>query len=306
MSNVPIASDGADPAAVGRKLATALPARPRTVAGLLAFVPVTLAMVVRIWNNAPGGLPAEVHAARPAISALAVVGPASAAVVLAVATDEDAIRVGLLSVGVFGLLGGFVEGAAMAAIGAVVGGGVVAIGTHLGVPRDWRTGRKAVVAATILGGAVVSLTATSGVDPATLRPLGSTVALLGLAATPALVNPRLPEVGIGAAGFGVVIVIGTGAPYVTGGVVLVAGAVVGASLLVIALGVAGALTATAATLRTRRPARALGALTLLAAGVPATVPRALGVVVGLVLLAGVIGGNAADPGDPEVTGDGGR
>ncbi|MEF8757953.1 MAG: hypothetical protein V5A33_06925, partial [Halobacteriales archaeon] len=249
MSNVPIAWDGADPASVGRKLASALPARPRTIAGLLAFVPVALATLVRVWNNAPGGLPADVHAARPAISALAVVGPASAAVVLAVATDEDAIRVGLLSVGVFGFLGGFVEGAAVAAIGAVVGGTAVAIGTHLGAPRDWRTGRKVVVASTILGATAVSLAATSGVDPATLRPVGSTVALLGLAATPALVRPRLPEVGIGAAGFGVVIVLGTGAPYVTGAVALVAGGVVGASLLAIALGVAGALTATAATLR---------------------------------------------------------
>lgn len=305
--NAPIATDGPDLSTVRRRVATALPAGPGTVAGLLAFVPGALVLVVRAWNNAPAALPPAVHAARPALSALAILGPALAAIVLAVAVDEDAIRVGLLSVGVFGLLGGFVEGAALAAIGAIVGGSAVAVGTHLGVHRNWQVGPKAIVAAGILAATVVSLAATSGVDPARLRPLGSTVALLGLAATPLFVRPGLPEVGIGAAGFAVTIVVGTAAPYVTGGVVLVAGAVVGASLLVIALGIAGALTATAATLRDRQFAPALGVLTLLAAGVPATIPRALGVVVGLVLLVGIAGTDAAGTDrDPEGAGDAGR
>lgn len=288
MRNAQVSSDGTDFATALRQVAMALPVSLRAIAGLLAFVPLSLVLGVRVWNNAPMALPPAVHVARPALLGLVVLGPGLAAIVLAIATDQDGIRFGLLAVGVFGLLGGYVEGAAMAAIGAIVGGGAVAIGSHLVVRREWRMDRTVGVAAMLLVATGVSLAATSGVDPATLRPIGSTVALLGLGATPLLVRPRLPEVGIGAAVFAGVIVLGTAAPYVTGGVVLVGGAVVGASLPVIALGVAGTLLATAATLRTREYARALGALTLLAAGVPATIPRALGIVVGLMLLAGIL------------------
>lgn len=288
MRNAQIGSEGTDFATARRQVAMALPVSLRTIAGLLAFVPLGLVLGVRVWNNAPAALPPAVHVARPALSGLVVLGPALAAIVLAIATDQDGIRFGLVAVGVFGLLGGFVDGAAMGAIGAIVGGGAVSVGSHLAVRRQWRIDRTIIVAATLLVAAGVSLAGMAGVNPAALRPIGSTVALLGLAGTPLLVRPRLPEIGIGAAAFAGVIVLGTAAPYVTGGVVLVGGAVIGASLLVIALGVAGTLLATAATLRTREFARALGALTLLAAGVPATIPRALGIVVGLMLLAGIV------------------
>lgn len=272
-------------ARAGGHLSDRLPCSVRVAAGALAAVPVTALTALRVAVNAPVSLPRGVADAAPLVVVAALVATSLAALVVAVTTDEALESVGLAFAGTFGLLAALSPAAALPATAAVAGGGMLAVVARLGVPRDAVTALHALVAAVLLVAVGAGLASSMGVATVRLRPLASTLALVGIAASPAFVRPTRGDLAVGVAAVVVVLQAGRAAPFVAGAVALVGGAVVGASLLLIALAVGGTVTTAVAGVR-RRPTAALGATLLLAAGVPVTVPRALATVLGCSLLVG--------------------
>lgn len=261
------------------------PVSTRTVAGLCAFVPVALATLYRVVNNAPGPLPSDVVAF--ATGALpVVVGPAVAALLLAATDPRPLVRVGLTFAGGFGVVATLSPAAWLpAAVGVTAGGGVVVV-AHAGRGETTpRTRRTAAVGGVLVAAVCVSLAATVGVDPATLRPLGSAIALVGVAATPLVVGSARTGLLAGALAGLLTFGVATSVPYVAGAVLLVGGGVVGVPLGLVVLAAAGGVTALVTAFDRRRYDAALGVCLLLAAGVPATLLGSLAVVVAVALLA---------------------
>lgn len=268
----------------GRRVRTALPWPVETCAGLVAVATATPLFVARLLLNAPVSTALDVGGAYGALALLALVGPATATVALGVTTPDDVVGLGLLFVGVFGLLATVSGAAAIPAALAVVGGGTLAVAVLV---SDGRWGSRAVgfvgtiaVAVTLAGG--------FGVAPATLRPAGTHLTLLTLAATPFAVggDRRLVVWSVGAFAGLCVMWAATARPFVAGAVSLVGGGVIGTSILFTAIGAAGATTAVASTVRRRQAVPAVGVILLVVAGVPGTLLRAVPAILGLVLLVG--------------------
>lgn len=262
----------------------------RLVAGVFGLAGAAGLLVARVALNA--NLVPGVGGSMGTLQLLATLGPALGALVVATATDDAPERIGLAFVGVFGLLAAIVPTATTPAVVAVVAGG------SLAVSRRWRQVDRSLdwhalpVVALVLAVAV-SLAAGIGVASATLWPIGTNLALLGAAATPALLGHGRTDWAFGGLVAAVLVAIGLSAPFVTGAVTLIGGGVVGASLLVLAVGLAGLTTTASAAARTRHWHALLGAGLLLAAGVPASLPRALAVVLGVLLLVERRGGVSA-------------
>ncbi|MFK5604917.1 hypothetical protein G3A49_07900 [Haloferax volcanii] len=261
----------------------------RTLAGVLAVVPLAAVTAYRVGHNVPGGLPAGVTTLAADWSALAVVGPAFAGLLLAATADSGVERVGLAFAGGFGVLALGTATAAWqpAAIGVSVGVAVVAADRFVapGRKREWNGVRRAAPVGFAAVGVATSLAAAAGVWPATLRPLGSGVALAAVGVVPLAVGwdriSALAGITAGLATFGIV----ASAPYVAGAVLLVGGGVVGVPTSLVAFAAAGGTAGAVSALRDGRPAVALGAALFCVAGVPATVLRATGVVVAAALVA---------------------
>lgn len=260
---------------------------PRRVAGTLAVATAGTLLFARVTLNARL-IPAFAESIET-IQFLSVVGLALATVALATATDDDIERVGLAFVGVFGVFATLVPAVTVAAVAAVTAGGAVA------VERRWRrSGRSTdwhlfpVVA--IMSAVGVSLLGSVGVEPATLWAVGSHLGLLGYAATPALLGHDRADWAFGGLVAATLVVVGTTAPFITGAVTLVAGGVVAASLLVVAVGLCGVVTTGSAALRQREWYPAVGAFLLVAGGIPSTMARALAVVLGVLFLLDPAGG----------------
>lgn len=231
--------------------------------------------VASVAVNAPGG-PSAVPTG---LLGAGVTGLAGLAAVAVGASEDDAlVGIGPLFVGVFGLLAAFVDSVAVpAAVAVVAGTAVLAFAAR----EDLSTAR-ALAAALLVAALGVSLA--GGLGPASLRPAGSTLALLAVATTPVFAATDARALVGGAAAFGVVLGFGLARPFVTGAVTLVGGGVVGASLPVVALAVAGAVTTASAALRTRRLPLLAGVALLALAGVPAELSRAVPFALGIVVL----------------------
>ena len=257
----------------------------RVVAGVLALVGLGFLAVVRLGMNMPAG--PSLSGVYPFALGLGTLAPAVGLLALGVATDRSVHRVALTFAGVFGLLSLLAEPATLPATLAIAAGVLAITGVYL--VDHWRAKRfdRWLVAGALAVGAVLSLAAGIGLEPGTLRPLGSRVVLLALAATPVFVDWDREAVLVGL-GVGVaVIAMGVNAPFVTGAISLVVGGVVGASLPVLFLGAVGAVILLWASIRSGRTELALAAGVLLVAGVPATIPRGLGVLAAITLLGGV-------------------
>lgn len=281
------ATDVAIAELASRTIGAITPRIVRAASGIAATA-VLVALVLRVVRNA-GGLPATLDSVYPVAATVAFLGPALTAVLAGVATPDVRVRAGLVSAGVFGCLAAIVPAATVPAAGAVVAGGALALYATPAATRRGRFPMAPVLAGGgLLCGAGIALATGLGLLAADVRSLGTVLALCGLAATPLLIEPpRGAWIAGGLAGIGVFLA-GTVAPFVTGAVTLVAWAVVDASLVLVAAGVAGAVVTTVAglaRLENRNASVAFGGLLLLGAGVPATVPRALATVLGLWLLA---------------------
>jgi hypothetical protein len=284
---------GADAGAAAASLSGRSPVSPRLLAGALAFVPIAAAAAYRVAHNAPGSLPGPFVELAALLLPFAVVGPAVAGLLLASVADRPVQRVGLAFAGGFGLVA-LAPSAWYPATAGVVCGGASAVGSL--AAEAWRDDRSApqsrptparyaAVAGVLVVAVLSSLAATAGVAPSTLRPLGSSAALLGVGLAPLLTGTDGSSLAAGVVAGGLAFAAVTSLPYVAGAVLLVGGGVVGAPVALVVLGVGGGTAALTATLRRGRYARACGAGLLLVAGVPATPPQALSVLLALVLLA---------------------
>ncbi|WP_396613600.1 hypothetical protein ACH9L7_16835 (plasmid) [Haloferax sp. S1W] len=260
----------------------------RTLAGLFGLLPVAVTTLYHVAHNTPDGLPSGVPEFVALWYPFAIVGPATAAFLLATDAEATEERVGLTFLGGFGLIALASPNAWIpAVIGTTVGGSVVVWSRLSRLHRDgeWDALRGVAPTALLIGGAALSLAATAGVASTTLRPLGSGVALLALGMTPALTGWDRTSLFVGAGAGLLTLGFATSTPYVAGAVLLVGGGVVGAPLGLVVLAVGGGVAGLVSGLRNGRADLALGAALLLAAGVPATLLRAAGVLVAVALFA---------------------
>lgn len=255
---------------------------PATLVGVAVAIPVAVAAVMRVSVNAPIALPGAVRAAYPAVDAAVLLAAGFGALVLGLTARSSAGRVGLVAVGVFALLAAVVPPAAIPASGVVVvGAGAVAV-DRLDRPVP-PTGRTVVSAGYVLAMGA-ALGAATGLATAGFRAVGAWAALGALAALSTVHRPTRPGWLLAGLAFAGVLVAGVVSPFLTGAVVLIAAGVIGAPLVLVAAGVGGAVAAGCGAWAAGRRRAALGAVILLAAGVPATLPRAAAAVVGLALV----------------------
>lgn len=274
------------------------PARMREVAGWLAVLSLGFLAAVRVGLNLPVTVPvADLY---PIASAVATVAPPLGLLGIAVATERPAIQVSLTFAAVFGLLTVVARPALLPATVAVMA--AIGLVTVTQVGRRWyrapETGSRPrlvtdrrpdeiatdVVAVGLAVGAVISLAAGLGVAPAALRPLGSKVMLLSVAALPVFVDWDWNALLVGVGAAGAVAAFGLAEPFVTGAVSLVVGGIVGTSLPLLLVATAGGVTVLWASVRDGHLTIALAAGALLVAGVPATMPRGLAVLTAITLL----------------------
>lgn len=253
------------------------------VAGALAFLSASLPFFARLVLNARGPSPLNLGEWMHTFGTFGIVGPALAAGLLAVTADDDIEAIGLTFVAVFGLLAVVSPAATIPALAAVVGGGSLATMQYLdrsGVAVDWTLTPVVLIVAGVVCSALGSIGIASGLT----RPVGTHLALLGAAGTPAMFGHRRRDWALGGVVAGLLVAVGVAAPFVTGAVALVGGGVVGANLVVMAVGICGLVTAGSAAIGAREPTALFGVGLLLVAGVPATFPRAMAAVFAVVLL----------------------
>ncbi|WP_225336556.1 hypothetical protein [Halomicrobium urmianum] len=267
---------------VASRLRTAGPGDVRGASGIAAAAAVCLLAAVRVARNAPlGRAPVGVQPVHDLASPAAVLVPAAAAVAVGVVADDDRALVGLIAAGVFAVFAGFGPGGAAAAAAGVLPGAtaLVAAPALLDRPR-----RRAPVAALAVAAVALSLGATAGPFGPGVRWLGTAAAFGALAVAPLAVRPSPLALGAGVGAAAFVAAGALAAPFVAGAAFLAVGAAVDPGIALAALGVGGGVAVVAESARRRRVTGVAAGLLLLGAGIPATVPRALAVVLGLHLL----------------------
>ncbi|WP_336002668.1 hypothetical protein [Halorientalis halophila] len=257
--------------------------RIELLAGLAGLAIVALGLALRILHNAPldgVAVPGVAFAALETATPLAL-GAALFAVALAAA--EPARRVGLLFAGAFGPLATISPAATLPAVGGVIGGGALAVVGSLDTPRTYREGRRAAVLLGFLAGVACSLAAAIGVLDGAMA-IGAGLTLLATAALALLVETDRTAALAGLVTVVGVIAVIVSAPFLVGSVLLVGFGVVGVPHLLVALAFGGAVPAAVAGLTRGNTRLAVGASLVALAGVPATLPRAMAVLLGVALL----------------------
>lgn len=263
------------------------------------------AVVLRTALKIVGNLPFEpVAVPNPVawlVASLTPVAVALATGLVAVRATRPGMGVGLLFVAAFGPIAALTPAARLPASVAIALGGALALGAATGLSDVdfellgdgkrslWSSLQsRASTAAALLGAAGIGLSLSSGVGVAPMftRPVG-TVAIFGaLGAAGLATQPDRRTVGIGLVTAALVVAAAVVAPFATGATLLVAFAVAGVPVPVVALGIGGAVVAVASGIRTRDRWQVAGGFCCLAAGIPVTPERAAAVVLGLVLLLG--------------------
>lgn len=248
-------------------------ARVRIAAVALAALTLGARFLAALVTNAPAG-PTVVRT--PTLATVAAATAALAAVVVGATADRPAVGVGCLFVGVFGALSLVADAAALPAAVAVTAGTAVAV-----VGSRERLGRRDLAVVGLLVPAL-ALALLGGVGAVvSVRGPASAVTLVGLGTLPALAAADGRALLGGGLAFGAVLAVGFGAPFLTGAVTLVGGGVVGASLPLVALAVAGVVTTASAAGRTGQWPLLLGVGLVAFSGVPATLARAVPFALGL-------------------------
>lgn len=217
--------------------------------------------------------------------ALALLTLGAVGFVIAATVDSDLGTVGLVTVGAFAILGAVADGAFLPAVGATLAGGGVAAVSQLPTTGSLRSVVAWGVTGALLLGTGVSIVGALGVEPATLRTFGGLLLFVGLAALPLWIGADGLDAALGIFVAAFVVGIGTGAPAVMGAILLGGLGVVGVPLLLVAVGVAGAVAAISGAFRQRRPVTAVGGGLVLAAGVPVSLPAVTAVAVGAATIA---------------------
>jgi hypothetical protein len=272
----------------------------RSVLGTASFVGVlglgTLT-ATRLLLNAPVSVPAVASGVWiDAATTAAFVGPAVALLLLGVTAADAWTRIGLSVAGAFGLLTAVTGAITVPAICAtVVGGWATVLGTVGSSGSAARfPARVGTVAAVLCAGVTLSLLGALGVEPVALRSVGTTLTLGGSAATPLAVRSNVGAFAVGGGAAAATFSLAGTAPFVTGAVVLIAGGVVGGSTVLLAAAIGGATTTMTTGVVRRRVAPVAVGLLLLVAGVPSSLPRALGTVLAVAFVAATVHDGSAE------------
>lgn len=256
----------------------------RTAGGVLAAAAVCLVAVVRTVVNAPlGESSATAQSLYTIATTTAIVVPGVAAVAVGVVADTEWELVGLVAAGLFALLAAGTRAATVPAVGVLVVTSVLVVVPSVAT-GEHRTRERMLFGVFVLASVGLSLGASTGLLPSRGRSLGTVAALATLVVAPLVTDTSGRALGVGLVaavltGAGVI-----GAPFVSGAVLLTVWAAIGPNVVLVALGVGGVVAVVVAGAARRQTALVSGALLLLAAGVPATVPRGLAVVLGAHLL----------------------
>lgn len=254
------------------------------IAGILALLPTAAILLVRVGINAPFAPDLPYGSVYDPIAALAVLGPAVGALTISVTTRDDVRRVVMAFAGVFGLLSFVARPAVVPAFVAIAMATGALVISHGERPISADEIAESIVGFAFLAGVTLSVAGGLGFEPATTRRLGSVAVLLAIAGTPAFVEWRyrtlLVGIGVGIAAASV----GLAAPFVTGAASLVGGGIVGVSLPVLVVAIVGGSTLVATGIDHRSYEPTVAGLLFLSAGVPATVPRGLALLIGLAVL----------------------
>lgn len=276
-------------------VAFAVPGSTAAVLGTstLAVVAVAVQRGVSILANVPFDPAVTPPAVRSATGALALVAVVAALVAVAVTDGRSTVRVGLLFAAVFGPVPLVAPGTGLLAVVAVVGGGGLALVGTLGRPTTWtyRDARRRVVAVGFVAALAVTLAGATGLAEG-VRNTGAVVTLAAVAAVGTRSEQSPVAAAAGLLAVGAVVVASAVTPFVVASALLVAFAVTGVPSLLVGLAAAGAVAATVAGLSRDEYALAVGGLLLLLAGVPATLPRALTLLLGATLVLVVDDGHA--------------
>ncbi|MFB6128971.1 MAG: phosphate ABC transporter permease [Halorhabdus sp.] len=265
-----------------------LPAVDRSTLAAPAVLAVGLLFASRLAINARASVPIDLVALQELLVPVSALVTAGSLAAIAMTTPRRDEAVGLAFVAAFGAVGTLADAAVTPAAVALVGGSGLAL---VGQVQAGHRGRLA-VGVLLVAGLAASFTAAIGLVPTAVRPLGTQLALLGIAGTPLSIAQSRVDWGAGVAASAALVALAIVGPFVLGATALVAGGIVGASLPIMALAVGGLTTTASAAIRTRRHPQALGAGLLLFAGVPGTLPRALGFVLAIALLTAPAGGVA--------------
>lgn len=252
---------------------------PAMVLSRVLVAAATVALAARFLTTVLVNVPSQPGAAPVATVATAAALLAAAGALALGADATPTAGVGLMFVGVFGLLGTAVSAATLPAGIAVSVGSAVFVGARVGTLDRGHGAVLGVLAVSLVATLVGAVTGTVGV-----RPYTSTLTFLALGTLPVLVAADGWSLLEGLAAVAVVVGLGLTVPFVTGAVTLVGTGAVGTPLPVIALAVAGVVTAASAAVRERRWLLAAGVALVALAGVPATLPRALPFALGIAVL----------------------
>jgi hypothetical protein len=255
---------------------------PVTVLSLAVLIPAALATALRIAVNAPITLPQGIPGLTPTAETAVLLLGGVGAVVVGLRSTATVERVGLVAVGVFAGLATVTPSATVPTTGVLVVGTAVLVGHRL-TWADIEDGR-AVVAIGFLLALAASIGSTTGLLTPGFRAVGAWLALLSLAALSIIARPGWPGWLVGGLAVAGVLYAGIASPFLTGAVVLIGAGVVGTPLLLVAAGIGGVVAAITGSILEGSYPLAVGGLLLLMAGVPATVPAGVTVVIGLVLL----------------------
>lgn len=261
----------------------------RPALAVVALLAAAAPFGLRVARNVPGSPLASFAGGHEAAVVVGTLGPALAALGVALSTPDRVERVALLGLAVFAPLALVADAAyAPAAAGVALSGAVVAW-RRLARARPARTvprlGRP-LLAGLAVAALVVALAASVGVASPVGRQAGTLLTLAAAVAAGLAADARAVDWALGIALAGVVHAAGASMPYVAGAVALVGGGAVGAPLSALSAGVGGLAAATVATARRRALVPACGALLLCVAAVPVTVSRALAAALGVAFLLG--------------------
>ncbi len=242
--------------------------------------------LVVILGNLPFNPLVASELVRTGTAVLFPVAVAGALVTIALTDGRTPVRVGLLFAGVFGLLGLLVPTATLPAVVAISAGGALALLGTLGIPDTWTYGavRRRAIATGFVLAIAISLASAVGIAGG-LRGIGALVGLGSLAAVGTRAEASPVAAGAGIAAAALLVAGSLTSPFILGSALLVGFGITGIPHLVVAVAVAGGVAAAVAGVRRREYPLALGALLVLFAGVPATLPQAMAVLLGATLVA---------------------
>lgn len=250
---------------------------------VIAFIAIERGVTILV--NVPFDPLVVPPAVRAATGVLALIAVVVTLLSVAVVDGRATVRVGLLFAAVFGSLPLVAPGTTLLAVVGVIGGAALALLGALGVPLEWtyRGVRTRVLAVGFVAALALTLVSVTGLLEGGRNP-GAFITLAAIAAVGTQAEGSRLAAGAGLLTVGAVVVASIVSPFVVGSALLVALAVTGVPSLLIALALAGAVATAVVGLTRGEYALAIGAVVLLLAGVPATFPRALTLLVGATLV----------------------